>query len=394
MINYENCLSKIVLETPPSGIRRFFDIAASVKDCISLGVGEPDFPTPWYISQAGIQSIQNGHTCYSSNAGNPELRSAINEYYLSRFGVSYDIRQTIVTVGASEAIDMALRAMLNPGDEVLIPEPSYVSYSPCVRFASGTPIAIATDASNGFKLTAEALKNAITPRTKAIIFPYPNNPTGSIMTKQELLSVCAELMDSNIIVISDEIYAELTYGDEKHCAVASLPGMYERTITINGFSKAFSMTGWRLGYVMAPQPITDQMLKIHQLTMICASNISQDAGIVALREGAQQNFIEVRKMRREYNRRRQYLVSTLREMGFGCFEPMGAFYVFPNISKCNLSSEDFCEALLKEQNVATVPGTAFGKSGEGFIRISYAYSMDHLQKAMQRLNSFLKDHST
>lgn len=390
-MNYEKLLSRTVQDTPPSGIRKFFDLAVDMKDCISLGVGEPDFVTPWPIREAAITSLKAGHTCYTSNAGDPRLRELVCQYYSCRFGVDYDPSQALMTVGASEAIDLAFRALINPGDEILIPEPSYVSYSPGVRFAGGVPVPIVTSADNGFKLTAQNIIDAITPRTKAILFPYPNNPTGGIMTRSELLEAVQPLLNTDIFAISDEIYAELTYGDEKHCALASLPGMYERTITLNGFSKAFAMTGWRLGYALAPKPILDQMLKIHQLTMLCASIISQEAGVAALEQGLENDFAEVRKMHKEYDRRRRFLVKTFNDMGLTCFEPRGAFYVFPSIQTTGLTSDDFCEGLLWSQKVAAVPGTAFGKSGEGFIRISYAYSMDHLMQAVERIQRFLQE---
>lgn len=389
-MNYDLMLSRTVINTPPSGIRKFFDVAATMKDCISLGVGEPDFITPWNIREAAIDSIKRGHTCYTSNSGIMELRELVCEYYEKQFNVKYDPIHTLITVGASEGIDLALRTLVNPGDDVLIPEPSYVSYSPVVRFAGGNPVAIETTDTNGFKLTAELIRDAITPNTKAIIFPYPNNPTGSIMTHDELAAAVEPLRGTNIAIVSDEIYAELTY-DGKHCSVASIDGMKERTIVLNGFSKAFAMTGWRLGYALGPDRILEQMLKVHQLTMLCASTMSQDAGIEAMRIGLHNDFADVVEMRKQYDRRRRYLMQALSENGLSCFEPKGAFYVFPSIESTGLSSDDFCEKLLWSKKVACVPGTAFGHSGEGFIRISYACSINKLAEAMKRIREFIDE---
>lgn len=390
--DYDKLLATAIVNTPPSGIRRFFDIASEMKDCISLGVGEPDFPTPWAIREAGIKSLKDSHTCYTSNAGMIELRELVCKYYRERYNVDYPVDQVVVTVGASEGIDLAMRALLNPGDEVLVPEPSYVSYAPCVSFTGGKPVPIAANAECGYKLEAEQIKKHITPRTKAIILPYPNNPTGAIMTREEWIQALSALENTDIIAISDEIYSELTYGSEPHCAVASLPGMYERTITLNGFSKAFAMTGWRLGYAFAPKPIFDQMLKIHQLTLMCASTTSQDGGIEGLRSGFENDFSDVQKMKREYNRRRKFIYQSLNEIGLTCFEPMGAFYVFPSIQCTGMKSLEFCERLLQEQKVAVVHGNAFGASGEGFVRISYAYSMKHLEEALGRIANFVAVH--
>ena len=387
-MNYTDIITRRVQEIPPSGIRKFFDIAAEMKDCISLGVGEPDFVTPWNIREAGINSLRDGITCYSSNAGLTELRQLICEYYEKRFNVSYRPDQCLVTVGASEGIDVSLRILLNPGDEVLIPEPSYVSYSPCVTLAGGVPKPIVTSSENGFKLTAEALPSSITPRTKAIIFPYPNNPTGGIMTREEMAAITHVFEGTDIVIISDEIYAELTYGSA-HVSIASMPNMFERTIVLNGFSKAFAMTGWRLGYILAPRPFLEQMLKIHQYTTLCASITSQYAGVEAMKHGLETDFADVRAMRREYNRRRNFLVHQFNEMGMECFEPLGAFYVFPSIQAFGMDSDTFCQTLLREQRVALVPGTAFGACGEGFVRCSYAYSMDHLIEVCKRIRVFL-----
>ena len=388
-MNYDQLINPVVKSIPPSGIRKFFDIAAEMKDCISLGVGEPDFVTPWNIREAGINSLKNGLTCYTSNAGLPELRQLICRYYRERFDLSYDPAQCIVTVGASEGIDLALRATVCPGDEVLIPEPSYVSYAPCIQLAGGIPVSLHTSDKNGFKLTSAAIKEKLSPRTKALILTYPNNPTGGIMTREDLLEMSKALEGTNILVISDEIYAELTYGG-RHASFASLPGMWERTITLNGFSKAFAMTGWRLGYILAPLPLIKQMLKIHQYTILCAPITSQSAAIEALNHGFDTDFSDVRSMRREYNRRRNFLVRQFNDMGLSCFEPLGAFYVFPCIRSTGLSSDDFCQRLLQEHHVAAVPGTAFGTCGEGFIRCSYACSMDHLIEACKRIRAFLE----
>lgn len=390
-IDYDKLISRAVYKTPPSGIRRFFDIAAQMEDCISLGVGEPDFVTPWLVREAAIESLKAGHTCYTSNAGIPELRELLCRYYSEKMGVDYELDQCMVTVGASEGIDLAMRALCDPGDEILVPDPSYTSYSPAVRFTGGVPIPIRLTAENGFKLTAESIRSAITPRTKAVVVSYPNNPTGAIMTRQELMDALQPLEGTDVIVISDEIYAELSYGEEPHCAVASLPGMYERTITINGFSKAFAMTGWRLGYLMAPEPLLAQMLKVHQLTLLCASITAQEAGIAAMKDGFETDFAAVKKMCREYNRRRNFLVKALNDMGLICFNPQGAFYVFPSVEATGMSADVFCDTLLERQEVAVVPGSAFGASMGNFIRISYAYSMEHISEALRRISAFLEE---
>lgn len=387
-MNYDRIINPTVVDIPPSGIRRFFDIAAEMKDCISLGVGEPDFVTPWNIRESGIKSLKDGITCYTSNSGLLELRKLCCRYYSERFGVDYSCDQCLMTVGASEGIDLAMRVLITPGDEVLVPEPSYVSYMPCVRLSGGVAVPLRATDENGFKLTAEVVKAAITPRTKALILPFPNNPTGGIMNREDLAEMSKALEGTDIIVVSDEIYAELTYNGI-HCAFASIPGMYERTITINGFSKAFAMTGWRLGYVMAPEPLLKQMLKIHQFTMLCASTTSQMAAVEALNHGFDTDFADVRAMRREYNRRRNYLVRQFNDMGLHCFEPLGAFYAFPSIAKTGLDSETFCTRLLMEKKVAVVPGTAFGASGEGFVRTTYATSMDNLIEACRRIREFV-----
>lgn len=387
-IDYDKIIARSVYKTPPSGIRRFFDIANQMDDCISLGVGEPDFVTPWPIREAAIESLKNGHTCYTSNIGLLKLRELLCRYYSERMHVDYEPAQCLITVGASEGIDLAVRTLCDPGDEVLLPDPSYTSYSPAVRFTGGAPIPLRLTEENGFKLTADAIREAITLRTKAIVVPYPNNPTGATMTRAELIEALEPLQGTDIIVIADEIYAELSYGVEPHCAVASLPGMKERTITLNGFSKAFAMTGWRLGYCFAPGPLLEQMLKVHQLTLLCAPITAQEAGIAALENGFVNDFEDLSKMRREYNRRRRFLYSSLNQMGLRCFEPLGAFYAFPSIQSTGMKADEFCEELLYDQRVAVVPGTAFGSS-ENHVRISYAYSMEHIQEALSRMQRFL-----
>lgn len=390
-MKYDQILNKTVQSIPPSGIRKFFDIVAEMKDAISLGVGEPDFNTPWNICEAAVYALENGVTHYSSNWGTPKLRAAIADYEQTRFGVTYDPKdEIIVTVGASEGIDLALRALITPGDEVLIPDPSYVSYMPCVRLSGGVAVPLETNAENGFKIMPEALKKAITPRTKVLIFPYPNNPTGGIMSREEQLRLIDILRDTNIIVLADEIYAELTYGGEGHCSFASLPGMWERTVTLNGFSKAFAMTGWRLGYLCAPKELAKAMCKIHQYTMLCAPVQGQAAAVEALTSGKENGYASVQKMRDIYDRRRRLLLEGFSKMGLSCFEPLGAFYVFPCIRSTGLSSEVFCERLLREEKVATVPGTAFGQSGEGFVRCSYATATDQIQEAIVRMDRFVR----
>ena len=383
-----NPLSKKVVEIQPSGIRKFFDIVSEMKDAISLGVGEPDFDTPWHIREEGIYSLEKGRTFYTSNAGLKELKAEICSYLNRKYHVSYDYgRETIVTIGGSEAIDIALRAMLDPGDEVLIPQPSYVSYLPCVALADGVPVIIELKAENQFKLTRDQLNAAITDKTKVLILPYPNNPTGAVMTYEDLKEIVDLIIEKDLIVISDEIYSELTYGME-HVTIASFPEMKERTILINGFSKAFAMTGWRLGYAVGPAVIIEQMVKIHQFAIMCAPTTSQYAAVEALRNGDP----DVEMMRDAYDQRRRYLIGALHKMGLECFEPFGAFYVFPSIKKLGMTSEEFASRLLEEEKVAVVPGTAFGDCGEGFLRISYAYSIDNLKTALERLERFVKKH--
>ena len=380
-----NYISDVVREMKPSGIRKFFDIVAEMKDAISLGVGEPDFITPQHILDAGIESLKQGHTHYTSNWGLIELRKAISGYMSRRFNLDYDYTsQILVTVGGSEGIDQCLRSLLNPGDEVLIPEPSYVCYTPMVTLAGGVPKSIRTYAKDRFKLTPELLKEAITPKTKVLILPYPNNPTGGIMNKSDLEKIADIIRDTNIIVLSDEIYGELTYSG-KHVSIASLPGMYERTVVINGFSKAFAMTGWRLGFAVGPEEIIRAMTKVHQYAIMSAPTMSQFAAIEALNNGDD----DIERMREEYNIRRRMIVDSFNSIGLDCFEPEGAFYVFPSIQKTGLSSEDFCESLLKEKKVAVVPGNAFGNSGEGFIRASYCYSTENIKKALSLIDEFV-----
>ena len=387
-MNYDRYINQAIAAVPPSGIRRFFDIAATMKDAISLGVGEPDFVTPYHIRNAAINSIIDGGTQYTGNRGLPELCREISEYLSERFHTDYDPKTEImVTVGASEAIDIALRALVGPGDEVLVPQPSYVSYSPSVIFAGGTPVGVETTADTEFRLTPEALRAAITPRTKLIIFPFPCNPTGAVMRREDLEPIAALLRDKDIIVLSDEIYAELTYGGERHVSIASLPGMKERTVVVNGFSKAYAMTGWRLGYACGPEPIIKVMTKIHQSAIMCAPTTSQYAAVTALRRCD----ADIEAMRSEYGMRRRFLVSSLNRMGLDCFEPEGAFYAFPSIRKTGLSSEEFCEKLLFGKKVAVVPGNAFGDSGEGHVRISYSYSIGHLSEALHRIELFLQE---
>ena len=380
-----NPLSDKIVSIQPSGIRKFFDIVSEMKDAISLGVGEPDFDTPWHIRDEGIYSLEKGRTFYTSNAGLKELKIEICNYLKRRFDVEYDYnKEVMVTVGGSEAIDIALRAMLNPGDEVLIPQPSYVSYTPCTVLADGVPVTIQLEEKDKFRLTKEKLLEKITPKTKVLILPFPNNPTGSIMEPEDLAEIAKICIEKDLFVISDEIYSELTYKGQ-HCTIAAFPGMKERTVLINGFSKSYAMTGWRLGYACAPELILKQMLKIHQFAIMCAPSTSQYAGVEALKNGDE----DVAQMREEYNGRRRYLLHRFKEMGLSCFEPFGAFYVFPCISEFGMTSEQFATELLNTEKLAVVPGTAFGDCGEGFIRISYAYSLENLKDAMNRMEAFI-----
>lgn len=390
-MNYDKVLCRRICDVPPSGIRKFFDVVSEMKGVISLGVGEPDFHTPWAYSDAAIYSLRAGHTHYTSNWGLLELRQAISHYESSRFGAEYDPKNEIlVTVGASEGIDLALRALIEPGDEVMVPDPSYVSYAPGIAFSNGVCVSVPTDAAHQFKLTPEALRAAITPRTKALILPYPNNPTGGIMTKADFEAIAKVLKDTDIVVIADEIYAELTYTDTPHVAFASIDGMWDRTITLNGFSKAFAMTGWRMGYACAPKELMEPMFKIHQYTMLCAPTAGQYAALEALRSGAENNYADVRKMVDTYDRRRRLIVDGLRKAGLDCFEPLGAFYAFPSIQNTGLDSQTFCERLLMERLVATVPGDAFGSLGDGFIRCSYAASTEQILTAVERIDAFVQ----
>ena len=379
-------MAQAISNMPFSGIRKFFDIASQMKDAVSLGVGEPDFETPWNIREEAIYQLERGNTVYTSNAGLMELRQAISAYMRENFSLDYrPADQVLVTVGASEGIDITMRAIVNPGDEVLVAEPCFVSYKPCVLMAGGVPVIIETKAGNDFRLTPEDILPLITDKTKALLMSYPSNPTGAIMERADLERVADALRDKDILIVSDEIYAELTYG-VKHVSIASLPGMAEKTVVIGGFSKAFSMTGWRLGYACGPSEIMTAMLKIHQYILMCAPTVSQYAGIEALRGG----MGSVSRMLREYDGRRRVMVNGFRSMGMDCFEPGGAFYVFPSIKKTGLSSEDFCTRLLYEEKVAVVPGNAFGQSGEGFIRCSYAYSIENLREALRRIENFLR----
>ncbi|HBH93068.1 MAG TPA: pyridoxal phosphate-dependent aminotransferase [Bacteroides sp.] len=380
-----NPVAKKVTQIEPSGIRKFFDIVSEMQDAISLGVGEPDFDTPWSVREEGIYSLERGRTFYTANAGLKELRIEIGNYISRKYDLHYDaVHEIMVTVGGSEAIDLALRAMVDPGDEVLIPQPSYVSYLPCAVMADAKPVIINLKEENEFKLTRKELEESITDKTKILVLPFPNNPTGGIMTKEELEELVPVIIEHDLYVISDEIYAELTYKG-RHVSIASLPGMHDRTVTINGFSKAFAMTGWRLGYAIAPKMIMDQMIKLHQFAIMCAPTNSQFAAVEALKNCDD----EVAKMVEAYDQRRRFLIDALRGMGLECFEPFGAFYVFPSIKKFGLSSDEFASRLLREEKLAVVPGTAFGDCGEGFLRISYAYSLTDLKKGLERLQRFI-----
>ncbi len=381
-----NPLSKTITGIAPSGIRKYFDIVSEMEEAISLGVGEPDFDTPWHIRDEGIYSLEKGKTFYTSNAGLKELKIEIAKYLKRRFFLSYDYEHEIlVTVGGSEAIDVAMRAMLDPGDEVIVPQPSFVCYTPCAILANGVPVVIELKEENEFRLTAEELSAAITPKTKLLVLPFPNNPTGSVMSQSDLEEIAEVVKKHDLYVLSDEIYAELTYGGESHVSIASLPGMRERTIVVNGFSKAYAMTGWRLGYACGPKVILEQMIKIHQFAIMCAPTTSQYAAVEALKNGED----DVARMREEYDGRRRYLLHRFKEMGLPCFEPFGAFYMFPCIKKFGMTSEEFAARLLESEKLAVVPGTAFGAGGEGFLRISYAYSLEDLKRALCRMERFL-----
>jgi aminotransferase len=386
-LNYENILSDKVKTIKPSGIRRFFDLADGMKDCISLGIGEPDFKTPWHIRDAGINTLQRGDTRYTANSGMLPLREEISNYMLRRFKLEYSPKnQIIVTVGGSEGIDAVIRSLTNNGDEILIPEPSFVCYSPLATMAGGIPVILPTYEKDNFILTPETLKKAITPKTKLLILPFPNNPTGAIMNKKQYEEIAKVLKNTEIIVLADEIYIELNYSREQSVSFAQIADMYERTVVINGFSKTYAMTGWRMGYICGPKEIVSHALKIHQFGIMCAPSTSQYAAIEALKNGDE----DIEYMKENYNMRRRYLMDAFKALDIPCFEPLGAFYVFPNISRFGYDSETFCRRFLEEQKVAVVPGNAFGESGEGFIRISYAYSMEHLKKAVDRLEKFIK----
>ena len=372
----------------PSGIRKFFDVVSEMPDAISLGVGEPDFDTPWHIREAGIYSLEQGRTFYTSNSGLMELRQEIAAYYSRKFGIVYDPKSEVfITVGGSEAIDMAMRAMCDPGDEVIIPEPCYVSYVPCVALTGAVPVTIPLKEENEFRLTAQELLDAITPKTKVLMLAFPNNPTGAIMEKEDLEAIAQICIEKDIYVVSDEIYSELTYSGD-HVTIASLPGMRERTVIVNGFSKAYAMTGWRLGFAVGPETIVPQMLKLHQYAIMCAPTTSQYAGVEALKNGDD----DIARMREAYNQRRRFLIKEFNDMGLKCFEPLGAFYVFPNITITGMTSDEFANKLLAEEKLAVVPGTAFGACGEGFIRVSYAYSLDELKEAIGRIRKFVERH--
>ena len=388
MINYDKVLNPTVVSIKPSGIRKFFDIAATMKDVISLGVGEPDFQTPWQIRKAGINSLEKGKTRYTSNKGIDTLRSEIVKFTKRKYNLEYDPeREILVTVGGSEAIDAAIRAVVSPGDEVIIPEPSYVCYEPITELAGGKPVVIETKAENDFKVTPEELREKITPKTKVLILPYPCNPTGAIMEREDLEKIAEVLRGTDIIVISDEIYAQLTFGGKPHVSVAEIEGMKERTVVVNGFSKTFSMTGWRLGYACGPAPLIKQITKIHQFAIMCAPTTSQYAAIEALTNCDE----DVEEMKRQYNMRRRLMVAGFNKIGLECREPKGAFYAFPSIKSTGMSSDEFCEKLLYSKNVAVVPGTAFGSGGEGFIRASYCYSTEHISVAISRIGEFVKE---
>ena len=382
----ETQLNDVLTSLPPSGIRRLFDIASTMEGVISLGIGEPDFITPWHIRNAGIRSLEKGRTQYTANSGLKELRREAALYMKRRFGLDYTEKNVLITVGGSEAIDLSMRAFIKPGDEVIVPQPSFVCYGPLARMCGATPVYIDLKEEDGFKLTAKALKAAITGKTKLLVLPFPNNPTGSVLSRKELEEIAAVLNGTDIVVISDEIYAELTYTEERHTSIASIPGMKERTVIVSGFSKAYAMTGWRLGYAIAPEPVCAALTKLHQYAIMCAPTASQYAAIEALSQGD----ADIEEMRREYNYRRRLIVKGFNDLGLRCTEPEGAFYCFPNISSTGMTSDEFCERLLSTEKIALVPGNAFGASGEGFVRASYAYSADHIKKALEGVKRFLE----
>lgn len=382
----ETQLNDVLTSLPPSGIRRLFDIASTMEGVISLGIGEPDFITPWHIRNAGIRSLEKGRTQYTANSGLKELRREAALYMKRRFGLDYTEKNVLITVGGSEAIDLSMRAFIKPGDEVIVPQPSFVCYGPLARLCGATPVYIDLKEEDGFKLTAKALKAAITGKTKLLVLPFPNNPTGSVLSRKELEEIAAVLNGTDIVVISDEIYAELTYTEERHTSIASIPGMKDRTVIVSGFSKAYAMTGWRLGYAIAPEPVCAALTKLHQYAIMCAPTASQYAAIEALSQGDG----DIEEMRREYNYRRRLIVKGFNDLGLRCTEPEGAFYCFPNISSTGMTSDEFCEKLLSTEKIALVPGNAFGSSGEGFVRASYAYSADHIKKALEGVKRFLE----
>lgn len=388
MINYDTLLNDKIKQLKPSGIRKFFDIASEMDQVISLSIGEPDFKTPWHIRQAGIESLDKGKTWYTPNAGLSVLRDEICNYFDRRFRVRYDSKQEcVVTVGGSEAIDMCMRCLISEGDEVLIPQPSFVCYEPLAQMADGVPVIIETKAENSFRLTARELEEHITPKTKLLVLPFPNNPTGAVMRRQDLEEIAAVIKKHDIAVLSDEIYGELTYGDEPHVSIAEIDGMRERTVVVSGFSKSYAMTGWRLGYALGPAPIVAQITKLHQFAIMCAPTTAQYAAVEALKNGD----ADIENMRAQYDMRRRLMVGSFQKMGLSCFEPHGAFYVFPCIKSTGLSSEEFCLRLIESKRVAVVPGTAFGASGEGFIRVSYSYSLTHISEALGRIEEFLQE---
>ena len=389
-MDYDRLIAPAAAAMRPSGIRKFFDLAAEMPECISLGVGEPDFKTPWAVREAGIESLEHGRTRYTSNAGLKELRAEIARYLDRRMGLKYDpAKEVLVTVGGSEAIDMCIRTLVQPGDEVIIPEPCFVCYEPITTLSGGVPVHVACRQEDEFRLRADALKAAITPRTKLLIMPFPNNPTGAVMERADLEAIAEVLRDTDIMVLSDEIYAELNYGLQNHVSIATLPGMAERTVVVNGFSKTYAMTGWRLGYACGPAPIIKIMTKIHQSAIMSAPTTSQYAAITALRDCDG----EIERMRNEYNMRRRLVVKSFNDMGLSCFEPRGAFYAFPCIKSSGMTSEEFCTKLLEQKHVAIIPGNAFGASGEGYARVSYAYSVEHLMEALRRIREFLSENS-
>lgn len=388
MINYEEFINKRILDIKPSGIRKFFSIAEEMDNVISLGVGEPDFLTPWHVRQKGIENLERGATRYTANAGLIELRKEISRFYNNKYNIEYDPKNEImVTVGGSEGIDMCIRTLVCPGDEVLVVEPSFVCYKPIVEMCGGVAVPLETKNENNFRLTPQELEGAITNKTKLLVLPYPNNPTGAVMRKDDLVAISRVIKANNLFVLSDEIYSELTYGDRKHFSIASVTGMKERTVVINGFSKTYSMTGWRLGYALGPEPVIKQMTKLHQYAIMSAPTNSQQAAVEALRNGDE----DIRKMLVDYDMRRRYTVNAFREIGLDCFEPEGAFYIFPCIKSTGLSSEEFCEKLIMSKRVAVVPGNAFGDSGEGFIRVSYCYSIENIREAVKRIGEFIKE---